>query len=90
MLEKVKVRKVLQVFEKIRSYGSPTDDGYMLNGITATTDFDGYSAILKNDYVTLTVLFHNKFTFDYSNKKEKNLFLDKIDVIVKTNYKSES
>lgn len=77
------VLEVLEVFGKITSRGTKTDDGVIFNGITAKSDFDGYTITLCNDYVSLTVFFHNKFTFEYSSAKERDLFLDKMTAIKK-------
>ena len=83
MDDKIHVKEVLEVFGKITAKGKKTEDGHVLNGITAKSDFDGYTIILCNDYVTLTVFFHNKFTFEYSSSKERDVFLERMTVIKK-------
>lgn len=83
MDEKIKVKEALEVFGKIVARGTKIDDGHVFNGITAKSDFDGYTVILCNDYVTLTVFFHNKFTFEYSSPKERDSFLEKMATIKK-------
>ena len=81
--EKINTREALLTFEKIQQYGAKTESGYILDGIRAESDFDGYTAFLKNEYVTLTLLFHNKFEFEYTNQRERNLFLEKIEKIAR-------
>lgn len=83
MEEKVNVRKALRVFQIIITDGKRTGDEYHLNGLTAYTDFDGCTATIRNDYVRLDIFFHNKISFTYSNRKEKMLFLEKINAMDK-------
>ncbi|MGH1428633.1 MAG: DUF3081 family protein [Arenicella sp.] len=83
MSDKIIIKDALHVFEKIRQHGIQTSDGYQLNGITALTSHDGYTISLMNDYVTLTIFFHNKFSFEGSNQKEKYTFLEKLENIKK-------
>ena len=83
MDDKIRVKDALAVFGKITAKGSKTTEGYIFNGITAKSDYDGYTIVLCNQYVTLTVFFHNKFTFDYTSAKERDRFLDKYSAIKK-------
>lgn len=83
MDDKIRVKEALEVFGKITTKGTKTDDGFVLNGIQAKSDIDGYTIILCNDYVNLTVFFHNKFTFEYSSAKERDLFLERMRAIKK-------
>jgi hypothetical protein len=86
MSEKIKVKQALQAFAKIRNHGIKTESGFVLDGLLAETSIDGYTLKISNDYVNLTILFHNKFYFDYLNNKEKDLFLEKIERIAKRNH----
>lgn len=83
MDDKIHVKEALEVFGKITTRGTKIEDGHVLNGITAKSDFDGYTIVLCNDYVTLTVFFHNKFTFEYTSVKEREVFLEKMAAIKK-------
>ena len=85
MNEKVNLKKALRVFDTIVTKGQRDGDEYSLNGLTAFTDFDGYTATIKNDYVRLAIFFHNNIAFEYSSKKEKGIFLDKIATMDKQN-----
>jgi len=83
MDDKIHVKEALEVFGKVTARGTKTEDGHVLNGLTAKSDFDGYTIILCNDYVTLTVFFHIKFTFEYTSVKERDSFLEKMLAIKK-------
>ncbi|MFD1007761.1 MULTISPECIES: DUF3081 family protein [Oceanisphaera] len=72
---------VLEVFDKIRRFGEPYEDGHRLDGVVASSDFDGYSAVLSGSGVTLQINFHQSYEFDYSSEKLKGQFMDKIDYI---------
>ena len=79
--DRVSVKKALRVFQKVCDAGEKTGDEYQYNGLKASSDFDGYTVTLRNDYVSLDIFFHNKFNFEYTNQKERDLFLEKIDQI---------
>lgn len=81
MHEKIDVRRALQVFHYIREHGQKDEGVYRYNGLNAESDFDGYTVSLYNDYARLDILFHNRFTLDYSNEKELEQFCEKIDAI---------
>lgn len=76
---------VLSVFDKIRSHGSRDGQQYHLEGITAFTDFDGYTVYLEDARVKLSFGFHNQYHFDYDNQQAFEQFLQKIEYI-KTHY----
>ncbi|UTW44283.1 DUF3081 family protein [bacterium SCSIO 12696] len=83
MSGEIDIRVALRAFNKITTDGDRIDDKYHLNGLTAYTDFDGYTVSIQNDFVSLTVFFHNKFSFKYTNNKEKIAFLEKLNVLGK-------
>ena len=83
MNAEIDTRAVLRAFNKITSEGVRSDDKYHLNGLTAYTDFDGYTIFICNDFVSLTVFFHNKYSFKYHNEKEKIAFLEKLNLLGK-------
>lgn len=71
-------RLVLKVFEKVRQHGEKTPQGHQLEGMHAYTDFDGYTAFLAYQEVVLTLGFHNQYQFDYPNRHQLELFMNKI------------
>lgn len=78
MNDKVDIRQALRVFDNIITEGKKIEEGYELKGLCAFSGFDGYTITIKNDYVQLAIFFHNKFSFTFSNRKEKILFLEKL------------
>ncbi|ATG73246.1 DUF3081 domain-containing protein [Zobellella denitrificans] len=74
-------RVVLEVFDKIRRFGEPYEDGHMLEGIVARSDFDGYSVHLSGSGVTLQLNFHQSYHFDYASDKLKEQFMAKVEYI---------
>lgn len=85
MNEKVNLKKALLAFNTIITKGHRNGDEYTLHGLVANTDFDGYTITIRNDYVRLDIFFHNKISFNYSNNREKTLFLEKIETINRKN-----
>jgi len=81
--EKVDIKKTLRVFNTIFTEGTRSGNEYILNGLRASTDFDGYTVTVCNDYVSLSIFFHNKIAFTFTNNKERTLFLEKIDAMDK-------
>jgi hypothetical protein len=79
--EKIDVKQALSAIHRITSEGKKMDDGYHLNGLVASYSFDGYIAMLSNDYVTLEIFFHNKFALEATSDIEKQNFFEKIRVI---------
>ena len=83
MDEKVDIKRALRAFQIITSNGIKNEDGFQLSGLTAFTDFDGYTVTIKNDYVRLDILFHNKMSFTFANDKERYQFLETLEKIDK-------
>ncbi len=83
MDEKIDIRQALRVFHIIRNNGKKQGNTYSFKNLSAISDFDGYTATLKDDYVCLDIFFHNKFSFQYSNAKDRELFLEKLSNIDK-------
>lgn len=79
----IDVKKALRVYQKITSSGVQKEGAYVLDGLKAAQSFDGYTASIFNERVRLDLLFHNKFTFTFDNKKERSDFLEKLEKIDK-------
>ncbi|WP_218352536.1 DUF3081 family protein [Alteromonas lipotrueiana] len=74
---------LLQVFDKIRQFGEKKDDRYLLNGITAFTDMDGYTLYVEDPKVKLQYGFHNQYHYDYESKDDIESFEKKLKEIDK-------
>ena len=70
------IRMVLRVFNTVRDRGAQRGDGYFWQGMTVTSDYDGYTLELSDGHCTLTVRFHNKYTFDCPNRVLRQQFID--------------
>lgn len=79
MNEKIDIRQALRVFDKMTIDGQRIGNEYHLDDLVAYTDFDGYTVTIRSNHASLDVFFHNKFSFKYTNDKEKAFFLKKID-----------
>ena len=64
----IPIRQALRVFQKVCDEGEKQGDSYVLNGLTASTDFDGYTVYLSSADVTLTIYFHNKYDVQCKNR----------------------
>ncbi len=72
---------VLRVFDKIRNHGTKQDDAYFLEGVTARTDFDGYTLYLSDALVSLSFGFHNQYHIDYQDHEHFEQFEKKLKTI---------
>ncbi|WP_288129569.1 DUF3081 family protein [Microbulbifer sp.] len=72
---RVDIKQALRVFEIITRKGEKTEEGWRYRGLTASTDFDGYTVFLRSASVELTIFFHNKFTVDCRNAMELEEFI---------------
>ena len=80
--QKVDVRKALKAFELIRRFGEQEGDEFRLNGISASSDFDGYNLLLKDARVKLHIYFHNKFECNFDSSRALDAFLSKLEALV--------
>lgn len=78
MEQKLDIKQALNVFQKVMDHGQRVDDEYRLNGLFASTDFDGYTVFLRDDAVTLTLFFHNKYTFDFKRAADLDTFMQRL------------
>jgi hypothetical protein len=81
-INKVKKRNMLEVFNVITTKGTKTDGVYELLGIRASQDFDGYTCWLTYKDLTVTLLFHGKYDFEYKEKETLKAFFNKISGLV--------
>ncbi|WP_158768777.1 DUF3081 domain-containing protein [Paraglaciecola sp. L1A13] len=74
---------ILSVFEKIREKGERKGEGYLLGGVTAFSDFDGYTIFMEDQLVKLRFGFHNQYHFDYEKDEHMAQFEKKLKAIAK-------
>jgi hypothetical protein len=72
---------VLSVFEKIRQHGEKKQENYILGGLKAFTDFDGYTLFIEDALVKLRFGFHNQYHFDYEKEEHFQQFFKKMTAI---------
>ena len=71
MENELDIHQALKVFHKIVKMGEKHGDGHTLLGVTALSDFDGYTIILQDNNASLTIYFHNKYQIESTNKLAK-------------------
>ena len=81
MKNEIESRFLLSVFDKIRNHGVLSDREYLLDGITAYTDHDGYTLFIEDALVKLRFGFHNQYHFDYAKPQHKESFEKKLKAI---------
>lgn len=72
-------RNYLHLFNVVISNGTKDNGTYHLEGIIARHDFDGYTCWLEYNDLTITLLFHNKYEFDYRKEETVERFFKKVD-----------
>ncbi|MFT6897268.1 MAG: hypothetical protein ACJA13_001674 [Paraglaciecola sp.] len=85
MKNEIDSKFILKVFEKIRQNGETKGEGYLLGGITAFSDFDGYTVFMEDANVKLRFGFHNQYHLDYEKDEHLQQFEKKLKNI-DTNY----
>ncbi|QYJ84745.1 DUF3081 domain-containing protein [Shewanella mesophila] len=78
MIIEINLTRVLYAYGAITSKGSKGNNTYVYQGVTAWSDFDGYTCYIQFNKVTLTLLFHGKYLLDYPSQSELSLFLKKL------------
>lgn len=69
------VRQGYRVFNKVLTQGEPADGKRVLQGVHASSDFDGYTLHLGDEEVDLYIYFHNSYKLEYRSKSALNNFL---------------
>jgi hypothetical protein len=72
------IRLVLRVFNTVRDRGERRDEAYFWQGMTVSSDYDGYTLELSDGHCNLTVRFHNKYTFASPNRVLQQEFIDRL------------
>ncbi len=75
---KILSAQALRAYQYIIDHGERDQGGHVLCGITAQTDYDGYSMTLSDGETTLRLLFHNKIRIDTSGRRALLAFRKKL------------
>ncbi|ABM03200.1 conserved hypothetical protein [Psychromonas ingrahamii 37] len=73
-LDKEKKQNLLHILNLVTTKGSKTDSVYELSGIRASYEFDGYTCWLAYRDLTVTLMFHGSYDFDYQHKETREFF----------------
>lgn len=75
---KKELNNFLYCFNTIISQGVRSCDRFELGAMQAWSDFDGYSCYIGYKDLTLTLLFHGRYSFYYQDKSTYKDFLRKV------------
>jgi hypothetical protein len=73
-LDKEKKQNLLHIFNLVTTKGSKTDGVYELSSIRASYEFDGYTCWLAYRDLTVTLMFHGSYNFDYQHEETLEFF----------------
>lgn len=76
-------KTALRAFNTIITKGKKTNGFYRYQGLQAISDYDGYTLVIKNEQVSLTLFFHHKYAIDFSNRLALDAFYQKIEQLGK-------
>jgi len=82
-MEKLTSRTALLAFQIITDKGEKAEEGYALDGLTATSDIDGYAVQLSDGKVTAHVMFHHSISTDTPNNRATKNFLSRVEQLIK-------
>jgi len=81
-LNRLKKQNLLRIFDLVTTKGCKLKEVYELSGIRASYDFDGYTCFLAYKDLTITLLFHGLYDFDYQQKETLDIFFKKISTLL--------
>ncbi|GAA0822947.1 DUF3081 domain-containing protein [Colwellia sp. D2M02] len=79
------LKQYLKAFNIITSKGDKSKHRYCLDNVDAWHDFDGYTCFLGYKDLTLTLLFHGRYAFDYQHEETLTAFLALLTEMLKDN-----
>lgn len=77
-VNRLEKRNLLRVFDLITTKGRKFDGAYEFSDIRASHDFDGYTCWLAYKDLTITLLFHGPYHFDYQHEDTLKVFFKKV------------
>lgn len=73
------LHKYLSIFNRVIERGERRNDKYHSHGLTAWHDFEGYTCFIGYRELTMTIYFHNKYTYDTPDRQTLTEFETLID-----------
>ncbi|NRD72666.1 DUF3081 family protein [Shewanella sp. VB17] len=58
----------LELFNHVLTHGTKQLSTMCLGSLSAWHEIDGYTCYLRSEGVTLTLLFHNRFSYEYDDE----------------------
>lgn len=83
MKNRIPTHDLLLVYELIQRFGTKIDTGYQWQGITASSDYDGYTVFLCADGVSMQLGFHHTYHLDYQHARQFDAFQKRITALLK-------
>lgn len=83
MKNKVDISVALLAYDKIIHQGSKGEQGHEFEGLTASSDFDGYTLVLQDKLSSLTIFFHNKYELEGPDNKAMDRLIKNIEYVAK-------
>lgn len=83
MKNKIDISIALLAFDKVVQQGEKVEQGHTFEGLTASSDFDGYTLVLQDKLSTLTIFFHNKYELEGPDSKAMDRLIKNIEYIAK-------
>lgn len=78
MEKHIEPQVVLLAAEQIREKGVTKDGKHIYQQITLEVSYDGYTIIVRDPKVTLSLFFHNKVKIEYRHAQELDAFYERL------------
>jgi len=88
MNQKFDVRQGMRVFHKVQTHGEALGAERALLGISASSDYDGYTLRLHDSCVDTYIYFHNSFRIESESPSALGSFMERMEIIDNTDYPS--
>jgi hypothetical protein len=75
---KIDVRLALRAYQNVLQHGVQDADGHHLEGLTASSDFDGYTVSLSDRVVTIRLLFHSRIAIEAPSGRALETFIERL------------
>lgn len=69
----------LRAFQRISEHGQRRGSAFLLRGLEAQTDYDGYGITLTDGTVRARLLFHGRVAITTPDRKALDLFVRRVD-----------